>query len=642
MKPSLYLITPKWGKTCWGFDDAIKWINKKASTMPLGMATVASIAKKHCSEITLTDARFQKINYKTNADIVGISFYIMQKQEAFKIAERFRKLGKYVIMGGAHPTSNQDECKAYADTIFCGEAEYTISQFFMDFKNKKAKKIYRQIQKTDMKDSPVPAYHLLPMNKYFLGGVNYSRGCPFNCEFCDSKEEWFSGRKVRVKNSEQILKELDELKKFERLDSVFIHDDNFVGDIKAVKELLRHIVVWQNKNKYPFSFSAEASLNIAKDEELLDLFYKAGFISLCIGVETPNIDSLKISNKYQNASTNILKDIRKIQSYGIDVWAGMITGFDGDKKDIFERIFDFVQKSGMIVTSLGPLIVLDKTPLKERLIKEGRYKEYVDPYHPVFGSSKGKSLLDEATSATVNFRPLHMTDEELIEGTNWLLRQIYSHKNFAQRLKVLFNVKKKRKKGIVNSSVIYGVSSLHSLSTALYNIFLSSKEAFYYNIKLFLEVLLKKPSNLRHLIYYLGLHKSIFNFYKETIGNPDTVPAKCPVGLTNIESIKDTTIRLQDYFKHIKDSVDVRLNEFYIQLKKLISELLIQLKKIKGISKEKIMRFSKGINDYLEKIGKATDIQVFVRYNKELRSFLNENFILLKKTFPQLSTLQVI
>ena len=287
-------------------------------------------------------------------------------------------------------------------------------------------------------------------------------------------------------------------------------------------------------------------------------------------------------------------------------------------------------------------MVLDKTPLKDRLIKEGRYKKGVGLYHPAFGSDRGKGLVNDVILPTVNFKPLNMTEQELIEGTNWVLRQIYTHKNFAQRLRVLFNVKKKRKKAIVDSSIIYGVSSIPLLLAALYNIFLSSKEAFYYNTKLFLEVLLKKPSNLRHLIYYLGLHKSIFNFYKETIGNPDTVPAKCPVGLTNIEIMKDTTIRLQDYFKHIKDSVDVRLNEFYIQLKKLISELLIQLKKIKGISKEKIVRFSKGINDYLEKIGKATDIKVFVRYNKELRSFLNENFILLKKIFPQLSTLQMI
>lgn len=501
--------------------------------MPLSMATVASIAKRYCSEITLIDARFQEIDYKTDADIVGISFYIIQKKEAFKIAERFRKLGKYIIMGGAHPTSKPNECREYADTIFCGEAEYTISQFFKDFQKNKPQKMYRQIQKTDMKDSPIPAYHLLPMNKYILGGINYSRGCPFNCEFCDIKEEWFSGRKVRHKESKQVLAELDELRKFKYLESVFMHDDNFVGNIKAVKELLRHIIAWQKKNEYPFAFAAEASLNIAKDDELLNLFYEAGFRSLFIGVETPNIESLKITRKYQNTATDMIKDIKRIQSYGIDVSAGMITGFDGDKKDIFEKIFDFIQESGIMITSLGPLVVLDKTPLKERLIKEGRYKEDVGFYHPVFGSHKGKSLLEEVTPATINFKPLHMTEEELIEGTNWVLKQIYAHKNFTKRLRVLLNATRRKKKKLSHSSIYPDISFIPSFSAALYNIFFSSKEAFYYNTKLFFKVLLTKPLYFRDLFYFLGVHVSIFNFYKETIGNPNTVPVKCPVRLTN-------------------------------------------------------------------------------------------------------------
>lgn len=642
MKPSLYLVTPKIGKTFWGFDDGIKWIQKKASTMPLGLATVASIAKKHCSQITLTDARFQKINYKTDADIVGISFYNVQKKEAFRIAERYRELGKYVIMGGAYPTSNPEECQAHADTVFCGEAEYTLSQFFNDFKNKKAKKIYKQTEKIDMKDSPIPAYYLLPMNKYALGGINSSKGCPFNCEFCDIKEEWFSGRKVRQKEPRQVLAELDELKKFKKLDSIFIHDDNFVGNIKAAKDLLRHIAAWQKKNRYPFSFCTEASLNIAKDDELLNLFYESGFISLFIGIETPNTDSLKISKKHQNASTDILKDIQKIQSYGIDVSSGMITGFDGDKKDIFEKMVEFIQKSGIVYTSLGPLVVLDKTPLKDRLVNEGRYKEDVDLYHPVFGFDKRKSSADNTAFPTVNFKPLNMTEQELIEGTNWVLKRIYSHKNFNERLRVLFNVKRKRKKGIANSKLIHGISSIPPLLAGLYNIFLTSKEAFYYNTKLFLEVLLKKPSNLRHLIYYLGFHKSIFNFYKETIGDPDTVPAKCPVRLTNADIVKDTTVRLHEYFQHVKEKVDANLNELYIQLKNLISEFLIRLSKVKSLSKEKVERFNRAANDYLEKMGKSNEVGVFLRYNNELRKFLNENFYLLKEAVPQLSVLDGI
>jgi radical SAM superfamily enzyme YgiQ (UPF0313 family) len=532
MKPSLYLIRPNIENNFLAFVESLRFVQKKASTMPLGMATMASIAEEYCRSVALCDGSFQTIDYKTTAGIVGISFYTNQKQEAFQIADRFKALGKYVILGGAHPTFFPEECRSHADSLFCGEAEYTFRQFFRDFEQGNPRPLYRQIEKVDMKDSPIPAYHLLPMNEYSSGGVNYSRGCPLQCEFCVIKEEWFNGRKVRQKSSGQILAELDELKEFKHLDNVLVHDDNFIGGMKGAKDLLKSIVSWQKGNGYPFNLTAQATLSMAKDDELLHLFHEAGFKTVYIGVETTNHESLQTIKKSQNTGKLLIQDIKRIQSHGLDVWAGIITGLDGDRKDIFEQILDFIQQSGIMVTSLGPLIVIDRTPLRERLAKEGRYKqvEFSDIYHPAFGvgkrNSKGQPII-----GTINYKPLHMTEEELIVGTNWLLGQIYSHKNYSKRLKDMIRRKIKTRIMPSHSSIYPSLSLLSAFVLAPYILLFSSKESFYYNTKLVLWTMLKKPRYWKDLLYYLIIHARIFTFYKGMIGNLDSTPDDCPVAV---------------------------------------------------------------------------------------------------------------
>ena len=527
--PSLYLIHPEMRSTFWNLDLSIGFMQKKAAFMPLGMATVAAVAEQYCSQVQLCDANFQKVDYGNPNDIVGFSFYDIQKKQAFDIADRFRSLGKYVIFGGPCPTRHPDECMKHADTIFCGEGEYTFGQFFKDLKSERPQKIYRQGIKTDMKDSAAPAYHLLPVNEYLCAGINFSRGCPYDCEFCDIKEDWYHGKVVRCKEAYQIIEELEILKKYEYLDRVFLHDDNFVGDRKATKNLLRLVAAWQKENGYPFGFICQCSLNIAQDD-LLELLYEAGFITLYIGIETHQQESLKIAKKYQNISDNMIANIHKIQSYDINVMAGMITGLDGEKKDVFENMFRFLQKSGIMFSSPGPLYVVDNSPLKERLVSEGRYHAGVEPYHPMFWGVQKKSQGDGYAHAAINFKPLHMTEEELIEGTDWLIRKLYNHKHFAERFRELLKVKKiKKRKKISHSPFSLSISLIPLLLRAFYHIFFSSKKAFYQNSKLFCVTLVTKPSEIVQLMKYLGSLASRSNFLKPVVGDPDTVTKRCPV-----------------------------------------------------------------------------------------------------------------
>ena len=528
-KPSLYLIHPEMRETFWNLELSVGLIQKKATFMPLGMAIAAAVAEDHCSQITLCDARFQEVDYANPSDIVGLSFFDIQKERAFEIADKFQKLGKFVIFGGPCPTEHPEECVKHADTIFCGEGEYSFRQFFKDMKIGQPKKVYHQENKTDMKDSPVPAYHLLPMNEYLGAGINFSRGCPYDCEFCDTKEDWHHGKKVRCKESEQIFAELDALKKYKKLNRVFLHDDNFVGDRKASKNLLRLVAAWQKENGYPFGLGCQCSLNIIQDD-LLELFHEAGFVTLYIGIETQHTESLKVAKKFQNISENMLADIHKIQSYDLIVMAGMITGFDGDRKDVFENMFQFLQKSGIMFSSPGPLNVIDKTPLKKRLVSEGRYHEGVKPYHPMFWGLKKERQKDDFNSAAINFKPLHMTEEELIEGTNWLIRKLYNHQHFAERYKELQKVKKiKKRKNISRSYFYLSVRFIPSAIKALYHIFFSSKKAFYYNSKLVFRTLFTKPSEIKEVVKVLGSLASRTRFLKPIVGDPDTVPISCQV-----------------------------------------------------------------------------------------------------------------
>lgn len=529
----IYLICPNQDESFWGFEKAIAWQGFKVNFMPLGIITVAAVAEKMGHSVKVTDARFQKIEYETDADVIGISFYNVQKEDAFKIAMQFKEKGKYVVLGGAYPRSSPEECKIYSDSIICGEGEDSFRDFLNDFSAGKPKEIYYS-HKADMAESPVPAYHLLDLGKYRFAGINYSRGCPFNCDFCDIKEDWFNGRKVRYKSVLQVIKELEELRRLGQK-NIFFHDDNFVGMPAKTKDLLKEIVKWQKKNRYKFVFMAEASLNIAYDNELLDLFREANFSTLFIGIESNNIESLKATNKLQNAGGDILGNIIKIQRKGITLAAGMITGFDADKKEIFNDMFHFIQKSGIIVTSLGPLVVLPGTPLERKMKVEGRLLDN-EAYHPAF-------IYKKHVEMSVNYEPKNMSQEELIKGTNWVIANIYSHKGFSERFwNYVNNLGKNYKNAKVHGAADVANVSLKKLMEYTNKIFLSSPKQFYYNTMLLLKIMLLRPGMTFSLLGNLAIHNHIYEYYKKVIGDPDKY-GKYPFSRVNYQNNNGITAK---------------------------------------------------------------------------------------------------
>ena len=611
-KMKIYMISPTQEMSFWGFEKAVAWQGYQINFMPLGIITVAAIAETMGHEVIVRDARFQDIDYDTDADMVCVSFYNVQKDEAFRIAKEFKKKGKYIVFGGAYPLSSQEECKKYADTLILGEGEESFRLFLEDFEKKEAKETYEST-KIDMHKSPIPAYHLLDLKKYRNAGINFSRGCPFNCEFCDIKEEWFNGRIPRTKKPEQVLKELEMLKKY-KVKNVFFHDDNFIAIPHKTKELLRAIIRWQKENNYHFDFGAEASLNIAHDEELLDLFKKSNFASLFVGIETPNIESLKITNKNQNTIKNIFDDIINIQKKGITLSAGMITGFDGDRRDIFEKMYNFIQKTGITITSLGPLVIFPKTPLETRMKKEGRLLDK-ETYHPAFMHEKHKEV-------TVNYIPKHMTGKELVQGTNWVLKKIYSHKGYGERfLNQISNMKED-----YNNTLIQGKSDVTTVSFTtkikfIKDIFFGSPTKFYYNTLLLFKVVILNYRLLPLFFKNLAMHDHVYSYYKKIIGDPDKV-GKCPVKLNDDEKCSIAVSKLSKIVEEMPNPAE--------PIDKNINMLCDMLEDIgKCITKENIIKLKDGCVSRLKKI-KSLNLGESIKEKQLLKEDLNKLLTVVK------------
>ncbi|MGH9969259.1 MAG: B12-binding domain-containing radical SAM protein, partial [Pyrinomonadaceae bacterium] len=290
----------------------------------------------------------------------------------------------------------------------------TLPQFVQDLERGEAKRLYQAPERPALALTPVPDFNLAEVKHYAAMSVQYSRGCPFQCEFCDIIEIY--GRVPRTKSNEQMLAELDELKRVGWRGTVFIVDDNFIGNKRNVKKLVPELNAWQEKNGRPFSFLTEASVNLADDDDLLDSMRSAGFRSVFLGIETPVEESLKEAQKSQNRG-NLLAAVKKIQSYGMEVMAGFIVGFDNDPDDIFDRQIRFIRESAIPLAMVGLLTALPDTQLWRRLKKEGR----------LLAESTGNN-----TSSSLNF-VTKMDPSRLVEGYRSVLSTIYDSKEYYQR-----------------------------------------------------------------------------------------------------------------------------------------------------------------------------------------------------------------
>jgi radical SAM superfamily enzyme YgiQ (UPF0313 family) len=344
----------------------------------------------------------------------------VQHEHLAEIVERCRARGLRTVVGGPIASSMTAEALK-ADHVVIGEAEELIANLAHDLETGEAKPVYEAAERPAMCISPLPDLSLIKMDRYNTMTVQYSRGCPFNCEFCDIIEIY--GRQPRTKAVEQVLAELDQLQQAGWRDAVFVVDDNFIGNKRRAKELLTAMVEWGRIHGRPFRFLTEASLNLADDPELLQLMKDAGFSSVFLGIETPDEVSLIANHKMQNTKRDLLESIQIIQQYGIEVMGGFILGFDTDREDVFDRMVEFIQKSAIPVAMVGLLQAMPGTQLFRRLHNEGR----------ILNSGDGDN-----TDCKLNFIP-RMDSARLVEGYRSVMRRIYSHEAYYERVKLLLS-----------------------------------------------------------------------------------------------------------------------------------------------------------------------------------------------------------
>ena len=369
------LIYPAFPDTFWSFKHALKFIRKKAAYPPLGLLTVGAILPQKWSKrlIDLNVAKLTKKDLKW-ADCVFVSAMAIQRESAHQLIAACKEAGLKVIAGGPLFTSEDDQYEA-VDHFVLNEAELTLPSFLKDFKRGCAKRVYRTPAYADIRKTPVPMWELIDLRKYASMNIQFSRGCPYQCEFCNITA--LLGHQLRYKTSAQIITELDKLYNLGWRGQVFFVDDNFIGNKRyLITELLPELATWQEK-KNAFKFNTEASLNLADDESLMNLMVRAGFEEVFIGIETPDEESLLECNKKQNIKRNLLESVKRIQRAGLQVQGGFIVGFDTDEPSIFQRQIDFIQKSGIVAAMVGLLQAPPGTKLYDRLRKEGRILGYI-------------------------------------------------------------------------------------------------------------------------------------------------------------------------------------------------------------------------------------------------------------------------
>lgn len=366
------LLYPQFPQSFWSYDRCMEIAGLKAVIPPLGIITVAALLPANW-QIRFYD---RNVSLETEADwawcdLVILSAMLVQKPDFHHLIRKAVQLGKKVAVGGPYPTAiPQDALDAGADYLILDEGELTVPQFLAAIAAGTSQGIFRSSEKPDVTQSPQPRFDLLQRDAYFMMAIQFSRGCPFNCEFCDIITLY--GRKPRTKEPEQTLAELQTLYDLGWRGSLFVVDDNFIGNQRNVKRLLRALIPWMQEHDYPFSFMTEASINLAEDEELLQLMQEAGFYAVFLGIETPDQDSLQVTRKLQNTRNPLVEACHKINQFGMLIYAGFILGFDGERPGAGDRIQAFVEQTSIPQPMLGILQALPNTALWQRLQQEER------------------------------------------------------------------------------------------------------------------------------------------------------------------------------------------------------------------------------------------------------------------------------
>jgi radical SAM superfamily enzyme YgiQ (UPF0313 family) len=368
------MVWPSFPPSYWGFEGVLEMIPERAMTPPLGLVTVAALCPATW-QIRLIDHAFEELRERDLewADLVMVSAMHAQRADALKVLARARALGKRTFVGGPWASTDPEAVLQVADHVMVGEAEEAFPGIAAALENGTAQALYRIVDKPDMTRSPVPRFDLLKRDKYTSMPIQFSRGCPFQCEFCDIITIY--GRRPRAKTPKQVIRELDTLLKLGWHNEVFIVDDNFIGNHQQALQLSLELVEWQKLHHQPFSFYTEASIDLASRPELMDAMVDANFMYVFIGIETPSAEALKESRKFQNLRKNNVDQVRIIQEKGLWVLAGFIVGFDSDDETIFARQLEFIDRTAIAWAMAGILMAPPTTALFDRMKREGRLIE---------------------------------------------------------------------------------------------------------------------------------------------------------------------------------------------------------------------------------------------------------------------------
>ncbi|MFO7965412.1 MAG: DUF4070 domain-containing protein [Desulfobacterales bacterium] len=414
---NILLIYPHFPDTFWSFKYALRFIRKRAAHPPLGLLTVASLLPEKWSKrlIDLNVTRLSDIDLAW-ADMVFIGGMAIQRESANQVIARCKDAGLRIVAGGPLFTSEPDEFTD-VDHLVLDEAEMTLPEFLSDLANQTPRKIYRAAGFCDIHQTPVPSYDLLQLKQYASMSIQFSRGCPFDCEFCNVTTLF--GHRPRLKTPEQVILELDRIYSTGWRNGIFFVDDNFIGNKRYLKhQLLPALIEWR-KRKKGCVFFTEASINLADDEELMAMMAKAGFDSVFIGIESPDEECLAECHKIQNKNRDLMESVKKIHRAGLQVMGGFIVGFDNDTQSIFQRQVDFIQKSGIVTAMVGMLQAPPGTRLFDRLKLENR----------LTGNFSGDNV-----DGSTNIIP-KMGMDRLSEGYRFIMKQIYSPGNFYRRIR---------------------------------------------------------------------------------------------------------------------------------------------------------------------------------------------------------------
>jgi len=489
----IYLVAPKNPESFWTFDRILPSLAKNCVFPNLSLPTVAGLTPRD-HEIVLCDENVETVDFDTDADIVGLTGYVIHAKRIQQMAAEFRRRGKFVVAGGPYASLCPEELRGKVDVLFVDEAEYTWPQFLQDYAAGQWKAEYSQAEKPSMHDSPLPRFDLLKTDRYRTMTIQFARGCPFNCEFCDIIVMY--GRRPRTKTVAQVMAEVEEIRRL-GIRNIFVVDDNFIGNKPEAKQVLRTLADWGRANRYPIEFMTEVTLNIAQDDELLTLMREAHFTTIFVGIESPRASSLEETHKNQNLRENILDSVHRIQRAGLQVMAGMIVGFDHDDPSIFEEQFQFIQDARIPISMTGMLNAVPKTPLYKRLKEAGR----------LVAESVGDQFV------FTNIVPKGMSTSQLYAGYRDLLQRLYSYRNYRRRVMQLI-LHKGRK---IETRLAAGREDLRILRRVVWSCILkASPRRAWMTVSLMAETALRRPRALREAITLALMHKHLYEYARDT------------------------------------------------------------------------------------------------------------------------------